>query len=163
MAHASLAKAKKVAAMERNTLASLEARFHKAQQSLFGDDPLKKAMAATPRESPAALLPEVLAVLEDAVNGFTSLVEGEARSLSSLALTCVFSHLYLWDASFNLSSFLTPVDADSQGVAAATMKSSVDAMLNKYLVVGPPTEAGGMGDVPDDEEDLLAGSSDAQV
>ena len=112
-AQAALAEAKKVAAMERDTLSSLEARFHKAQKALFGDDPSKKAVVTTPRESPAALLPEVLAVLEDAVDGFASLVESEARSLSSSALTCVFSHLYLQDASFDLSSFLTPVDPDS--------------------------------------------------
>ena len=161
---AALAEAKKVAAMERDTLSSLEARFHKARKVLFGDDPSRKAVVTTPRESPAALLPEVVAVLEDAVDGFASLVESEARSLSSSALTCVFSHLYLQDASFNLSSFLTPVDADSRdaAAAAAAVKSSVDAMLSKYLVVGPPTEAGGTGDALGDQA-LLAGSSDAQV
>ena len=89
-------------------------------------------------------------------------MESEARSLSSSALTCVFSHLYLQDASFNLSSFLTPVDSDSRGAAAAVVKSFVDAMLSKFLVVGPPTEAGRTGDTPDDEA-LLAGSGDAQV
>ena len=94
-AQAALAEAKKVAAMERNTLTSLEARFHKAQMALFGDDPSKKAVVMTQRESPAALLPKIMAVLEDAVDGFASLVESEARLLSSSALTCVFSHLYL--------------------------------------------------------------------
>ena len=110
---AALAKAKKVAAMERSTLTSLEARFHKAQKALFGDDPLKKAVVTTPRESPAALLPEVVPVLEDALDGFASLVESEACSLSSSALTCVFGHLYLQDANFDLSSFLTLVDSNS--------------------------------------------------
>ena len=93
-AQAALTEAK-VAAMEHDTLSSLEARFHKAHQALFGDDPSGKAVVTPPRESPATLLPEVVAVLEDAVNGFTSLVESEARSLSSSALTCAFSHLYL--------------------------------------------------------------------
>ena len=92
--------------MERNTLASLEARFHKAQKLLFGDDSLKKAAATTSRQSPATLLPEVLAVLEDVVDGFASLVESKARSLFSSALTCVFSHLYLQDAGFDLSALL---------------------------------------------------------
>ena len=109
---ASLAEAKKAAAMERSTLASLEARFHKAQRSLFGDDSSKKATVTTPRESPAALLPEVLVVLEDAVDGFGSLVESEARSLPSSTLMCVFIHLYLRDAGFDFSSFLAPVDSD---------------------------------------------------
>ena len=116
----------------------------------------------TPRESPAALLPEVVAVLEDAVNGFASLVESEARSLSSSALTCVFSHLYLQDASFNLSSFLTPMGADPEDVAAAAVKNPMDAMLRKYLVIGPPTEPGGTDDALGDVA-LLAGSGDAQV
>ena len=69
-AQAALAGAKKVAAIECNTLTSLEERFHKAQKALFGDDPSKKAVVTTLRESPAALLPEVVAVLEDVVNGF---------------------------------------------------------------------------------------------
>ena len=112
-AQAALAEAKKVAAMEHNTLASFQARFHKAQKSLFGEDSSEKAVATTPRESPASLLPEVLVVLENAVDGFASLVESEARSLSSSALTCVFSHLHLRDAGFDLSSFITLVDSDS--------------------------------------------------
>ena len=56
-AHAALSKAKKVAAMERDTLSSLEARFHKAQKALFGDGPSGKAVGTTPWQSPAALLP----------------------------------------------------------------------------------------------------------
>ena len=131
--------------MERSTLASLEARFLKAQRLLFGDDPSKK-VAVAPRESPAALLAEVPAVLEDPIDGFGSLVESEARSLSSSALTCVFSHFYLLDTGFDFSSFLAPVDSDSQDATAADVKSSVDAMLSKFLVVSPPTKAEGMGD-----------------
>ena len=146
--------------MERSTLASIEARFHKAQRSLFGDDPLKKA-AVVPRESPAALLPEVVAVLEDPVNGFGSLVEGEARLLSSLALMCVFSHLYRRDASFDFAAILKPVDSNSRSAAAAAMKSSVDALLSKFLVVGPPAGAEGTGDAPGDEA-LLAGDGGTQ-
>ena len=161
-AQTALAEAKKVPAMERDTLSSLEARFHKARKVLFGDDPSRKAVVTTPRESPAALLPEVVAVLEHAVDGFASWVESEARSLSSSALTCVFSHLYLQDASFDLSSFLTPVDSNSEVAAPAAVKSFVDAMLSKFLVVGPPTEAGGTGDAPGDETPQV-GSGDAQV
>ena len=96
--------------MEHDTLSSLEECFHKAQKALFGDDPSSKAVVKTPRESPAALLPEVVAVLEDAVDGFASLVESEARLLSSLTLTCVFSHLYLRDANFDFGALLEPVD-----------------------------------------------------
>ena len=121
-----------------------------------------EVVVTTPRESPTALLPEVVAVLEDAVDGFTSLVEGEARSLSSSALMCVFNHLYLQDASFNLSSFIAPVNADSREAAAATMKSYMDAMLNKYKVVGPPSDVGGTSDAPGDEV-LLASGGGAQV
>ena len=131
-AQASLAEAKKAATMERNTLSSLKARFHKAQRSLFRDDPLKKATVTAPSESHAALLPEVLAVLEDAVDGFVSLVEGEARLISSSALTCVFSHLYLRDASFDLATLLEPVDPDSCNAPADTVKGSVEALLVKF-------------------------------
>ena len=89
-------------------------------------------------------------MLEDAFDGFASLVESEALSLFSSALTCVFNHLYLQDAGFDLSSFLTPMDSDSQDSVAATMKSFVDAMLSKFLVVGPPAGAEGTGDAPGD-------------
>lgn len=46
-----LFEAEKAAAMERSTLASLKARFRKAQKSLFIDDPLKKVVMTTPKES----------------------------------------------------------------------------------------------------------------
>ena len=114
------------------------------------------------RESPAALLPEVVAVLEDAVDGFGSLVEGEARSLCSSALTCVFSHLYLRDIGFDFSSLLGPVDSNFEDAVAAAMKSSVDAMLSKFLVVGPPTGAEGTSDAPGDGAPL-AGDGSTQV
>ena len=105
----------------------------------------------------AGLSLEVVAVLEDAVDGFGSLVESEARSLSSSALTCVLSHLYLQDAGFNFSYFLALVDSDSQGIAAAAVKSLVDAMLSKFLVV-----AEGKGNALGDEAPL-AGDGGAQV
>ena len=54
------------------------------------------------------------------------------------------------------------MDPDSQDAIAAAVKSRVDAMLSKFLVVGPPTKAGGTGDTPGYEA-LLAGSGDAQV
>ena len=38
------------------------------------------------------------------------MVEGEARILSSSALTRAFSHLYLRDASFDFAAFLEPLD-----------------------------------------------------
>ena len=49
---------------------------------------------------------------------------------------------------------------DSRDAAAAAVKSFVDAMLNKYMVVGPPSEAGGTSDAPGDEVPL-ASSGDA--
>ena len=107
--------------MEHSTLTSLEARFHMAQKSLFGDDSSKKVAATTLRESTPALLPEVLVVLEDVVDGFSSLVENKARSLFFSALTCVFIHLYLQDAGLDFSSFLDPMDSYSQDTAAATV------------------------------------------
>ena len=122
---------------------------------------MKKATMMAPRESPAALLREVVAVLEDAIDGFGSLVEGEAHLLSSSALTCVFSHLYLRDASFDFATFLEPVDSDSQDAAAAAVKSSMDTLLSKFLVVGPPARAEGTADVPGDGAPL-AGDNGTQ-
>ena len=113
----------------------------------------------TSKESLATLLPEIIEVLEDVVAGFGSMVEGEARLLSSSALTIVLSHLYLQDAGFDLSSFLTLADSDSQDAAATAMRSSVDAMLSKYLVVGPPTEVDATGDAPGDGAPLAGDGS----
>ena len=52
------------------------------------------------------------------------------------------------------------MDSDSQDVAAAAVKSSVDAMLSKFLVIGPPTEVDGTGDTPGNEAPL-EGDNDA--
>ena len=90
------------------------------------------------------------------------MVEGEARALSSSALTRVFSRLYLEDASFDLSSFLAPVDSASQDPTVAAVKSSIDSMLNRFLVIGPPAEAGGTGNTRGDEAPP-AGNGDAQI
>ena len=108
----------------------------------------------TPRESLAALLPEVVAVLEDAVDGFASLVESEARSLSSSALTCAFSRLYLQDASFDFAAFLDPMNFNSHSAAAPAVKSSVDTLLSKFLVVGPTAGAKGTGNTTSDKAPL---------
>lgn len=54
------------------------------------------------------------------------------------------------------------MDADSWDVVAAAVKSFVDTMLDKYMVVGSPSEAGGTSDAPDDEVPLASGG-DAQV
>ena len=64
------------------------------------------------------------------------MVEGKARVLSSSALTRVFSHLYLWDASFHFATLLEHVDPKSCITAAAAMKGPVEALLKKFLVVG---------------------------
>ena len=45
------------------------------------------------------------------------MVEGEARVLSSLALTRAFSHLYLRDATFDFAALLEHVDPDSYATA----------------------------------------------
>ena len=73
------------------------------------------------------------------------MVEGEARILSSSALTGAFSHLYLRDASFAFAAFLEPVDPDSCDVAADAMKGWVEALLVKFLAVGPAAGAKGKG------------------
>ena len=49
------------------------------------------------------------------------------------------------------------MDANSRVATAATVKSFVDAMLNKYMVVGPPSEAGGTSNAPGDEVPLASG------
>ena len=77
---------------------SLEDKFRVELQALYKkglEEPL-----ATDDEGPTQLLPHLVAALEDIVDGIGPLVEGEARALSSSALTRVFNHL--------ISVILTP-------------------------------------------------------
>ena len=157
---ASLTEARKAAVMERNTLVSLEARFHKAQRSLFGDDSSKKATVTTPRESPAALLPEVLAVCSRMLSTGLALW-WRARFLPQPLRVSSAISISRTPASTSPHSLLRWTQ-DSRDAAAAAVKSSVDAMLSKFLVFGPPNEAEGTGDAPGDEAPLV-GDGGTQV
>lgn len=81
------------------------------------------------------------------------MVEGEARILSSSALTCAFSHLYLRDASFDFTALLEPVHPESCATAGEAVKGPVEALLKNFLTVGPAAAADGKdnGDIIDDE------------
>ena len=74
------------------------------------------------------------------------MVEGEARILSSSALTRAFSHLYLRDASFDSTALLEPVDLDSCDTIADAVKGPVWSLLDKFLTIGPTAGAEGKGD-----------------
>ena len=64
---------------------------------------------ATDDKGPTQLLPHLVEALEEVVGGIGPLVEGEARTLSTAALTRVFSHLHLRDPAARLNEMLEPV------------------------------------------------------
>ena len=74
------------------------------------------------------------------------MVEGEARALSSSALTRVFGHLHLRDPDVDLSALLEPMDEKHCTAAAEAVKDRVDALLNKFLAIDPAPPAEGTAD-----------------
>nr|XP_020176299.1 nucleoporin NSP1-like [Aegilops tauschii subsp. strangulata] len=144
----------KVLAEGRVAFKSLEEKSRVALRALYEkglEEPL-----ATDDEGPTQLLPHLVAALEDVVDGIDPLVEGEARALSSAALTRVFSHLHLCDHDADLDELLEPVDDERCTAAAEAMKSQVEALLKKFRAfdlvpstggaAGPATPAGGAGE-----------------
>ena len=71
------------------------------------------------------------------------MVEGEARALSSSALTRVFSHLHLRDPDADLGVLLKPVDEERGTAAAEAVEGQVEALLKKFLAINPAPPADG--------------------
>ena len=74
------------------------------------------------------------------------MVEGEARMLSSAALTRVFSHLHLHDPDANFDELLEPVDAERCTAATEAVKGQVEALLKKFHAFDPAPSTGGAAD-----------------
>ena len=91
-----------------------------APQDLYGSGYEKPLV--TPKEGPAGLLLKLVAALEGIIVGVGPMVEGEARALFTSAMKCIFSHLRLWDPSFNLGVLLKPVDPERHDAAAEAVK-----------------------------------------
>ena len=109
----------KVLAEDRVAFKSLEERSRMVLQAFYEkglEDPL-----AIDDVGPTQLLPHLVAALEDVVDGIGPLGEGEARTLSSAALTRLFSYLHLRDPDANLDELLEPVDDECCAHAAKAM------------------------------------------
>lgn len=101
------------------------------------------------------------------------MVEGEARALSTSAVTRVFRHLHLRDPNFDFGALLGPVDLEHCAAAAEVVKDQVEALLRKFLAIDPalpvdgaaePTttaDGTGDGDVVDDGAPIM-GDGDVQ-
>ena len=98
---------------------------------------------ATADEGPTQLLPYLVAALEEVVRGIGPLAEEEARVLSSVMLTHVFSHLHLRDPEARLDEVLEPVDDEHCAPAPATVKGQVEALLKKFRAFAPAPSTGG--------------------
>ena len=131
----------KVLAEDRVAFTSLEERSRVALRALYEkglEEPL-----ATDDEGPTQLLPHLVAALEEVVGGIGPLVEGEARALSSAALTRVFSHLHLRDPAANLNELLEPVDDECCAAAAEVVKGQVEALLKRFRAFDPAPSTSG--------------------
>ena len=69
------------------------------------------------------------------------MVEGQARTLFTSAVTRIISHLHLWDLSFDLGALLEPLDPELHDVAAEAVKEKVEALVRKFLYVDPAAAA----------------------
>ena len=130
----------KVLAEDCEAFKLLEVRSRTAVQSLYEKE-LEEPLAAS-NEGPAQLLPYLVDALEDVVSGIGPMAEGEARVLSSAALTRVFSHLHLRDPAARLDELLEPVDDERCATAAEAVKGQVEALLKKFLAIDPAGMAG---------------------
>ena len=70
------------------------------------------------------------------------MVEGEARTLSTSAVTRVFSHLHLCDPSFDFGTLLEPVDPERCAAPTEAVEDQVEALLQKFLAVDRPCAPG---------------------
>nr|XP_020156656.1 microtubule cross-linking factor 1-like [Aegilops tauschii subsp. strangulata] len=131
-------------AIDRAAFDSLEERSRKVLRELYGRG-LKKPLV-TAEEGRAELLPQLAEGLEGVANKAGSMVEGEARALSSSAMMRIFSHLHLRDPSADLGALLEPVDEGRCAAAAEVMKDLVEALLKKFLAIDPAPPADGVAD-----------------
>nr|XP_020153814.1 uncharacterized protein LOC109739133 [Aegilops tauschii subsp. strangulata] len=123
----------KAQSLEERSCVELRALYEKGLEELL----------ATDDEGPTQLLPHLVAVLEEVVGGIGPLVDGEARTLSSAALTRVFSHLHLRDPDANLDELLEPVDDERCAATAEALKGQVEALLKKFRAFYPVPSTGG--------------------
>nr|XP_020185103.3 caldesmon-like [Aegilops tauschii subsp. strangulata] len=147
----------KVLAEDRAAFKSLEERSCGALRAFYKKG-LEKPLV-TDDEGPAQLLASLVVALEGVANGIDSMVEGEARALSSSALTCVFSHLYLRDPNADLGRLLEPVEGERCTAAAAAVEGQVEALLTKFLVVEPAPPADGPADPATRADDAADGDA----
>nr|XP_020185402.1 MICOS complex subunit MIC60-like [Aegilops tauschii subsp. strangulata] len=134
----------KVLAEDREAFQLLEERSHVALRALYEkglEEPL-----ATNNEGPAQLLLYLVEALEEVVSGIGPMAEGEARVLSSAALTRVFSHLHLRDPAARLDELLELVDDEHCAAAAVAVKGQVEAPLEKFRAFAPMPSTGGAVD-----------------
>ena len=153
----------KVLAEDREAFKSLEERSREALRELY-EKGLEKPLV-TDDDGPTQLLPQLVTRLEDVVNGIGPVVEGEARALSSSALTRVLNHLHLSDPTADLGVLLEPVDEGRCKDTAKAVKGQVKALLKKFIAIDsappadgatdPPTKADVMGDGDASDERAL--------
>nr|XP_020182760.1 MAP7 domain-containing protein 1-like [Aegilops tauschii subsp. strangulata] len=120
----------KVLAEDHVAFSLLEERSRVALKSLY-EKGLEKPLT-TEKDGPAQLLPFLVKALEEVVEGVGPMAEAEARVLSSVALTRVFSHLHLRDPSARLDELLEPIPEEHCAATATAVQGQVEALLKKF-------------------------------
>ncbi|KAE8815475.1 hypothetical protein D1007_06935 [Hordeum vulgare] len=111
----------------RITFSSLELTTHKALNSLCRER--FEAPLASHDTGYAELSSKIMEELEDTTQKVGDILEEECRDLFSLAATCVFSHLLLYDSGFNFGEAICPIPKESHGDLAEAIESHVSALL----------------------------------
>ena len=125
----------RVLAEDRVAFADLEKRSRKALKTLY-EHGLEKPLD-TDEDGPTQLLPLVVKALEEVVDGLGPMAEAEARVLSSAALTCFLSHLYLRDPNARLDELLEPVAEDLCEAATAVVQCQVRLCWGSSTALSP--------------------------
>ena len=120
----------RVLAEDHEAFAETEVKVHGLLKSLY-DSGLESPLASA-EDGPAKLLPFLVRTLEDVALGLGPTAEAEARALSSVALTCVFTHVYLRDPGIDLDSLVEPVSGELAAVAAEAVRGRAEALLAKF-------------------------------
>ena len=134
----------KVLAEDHAAFALLKERSHMALKALY-EKGLEKPLT-TDEDGPAQLLPYLVEAHEEVVNVISPMAEEEARVLSSVALTRVFTHLHLHDPDANLDEMLEPVGGKCYTAAAEAVKGQVEALLGRFRAFAPAPVAGSASD-----------------
>ena len=112
-------------------LAAFDLEAHKALQAAYGEG-FKEPLAA-PEGGPAGLLAALVKSLREVAAAIGQLADVESRTLLTLVLTQVCSHLSLRDPTLDMASLSEPVTTVMEGTAAEALGAKVTKLVEAFL------------------------------